>query len=169
MAHELPGKKTDHAYPVFLSPNQPPPSVPRRRESIPGKVRRPYPGSSLSRGPLQSGGESGKTGLDKQNISPYDTERQRFAADAVAETTAIERVEQFGAKRSNFAENRGPAPNKPATISYKIKCSKVAHNCPHPSHIRPLIRPHPSTRAPIPPTPVTPGSPACGSSSRQTT
>ena len=32
---------------------------PRRRESIPGKVRCHYPGSSLSRGPLQSGGESG--------------------------------------------------------------------------------------------------------------
>ena len=31
----------------------------RRRESIPGKVRRHYPGSSLSRGPLQSVGNLG--------------------------------------------------------------------------------------------------------------
>ena len=44
-----------------LVPNPPPPSFPRRRESIPGKVRHHYPGSSLSRGPLRSGGESGLT------------------------------------------------------------------------------------------------------------
>ena len=42
-----------------MAPNPPPPSFPRRRESIPGKVRHHYPGTSLSRGPLRSGGESG--------------------------------------------------------------------------------------------------------------
>ena len=45
------------------TPSHPPPSFPRRRESIPCKARRHYPGSSLSRGPLQSGGDSGVRGL----------------------------------------------------------------------------------------------------------
>ena len=71
--------------------------------------------------------------------------RLNIATGAWAEAhTPIRGVEQSGTKRNNFTENLGAAPNKPAPISYKIKCSKVAHNCPHPSHIRPqlpLIRP----------------------------
>ena len=39
-------------------PNPPPPSFPRTRESIPNKVRRHDAGSSPSRRPAQSGGES---------------------------------------------------------------------------------------------------------------
>ena len=45
--------------PTSVIPAQSLPPRRRGRESIPGKVRHHYPGTSLSRGPLRSGGESG--------------------------------------------------------------------------------------------------------------
>ena len=58
-------------------------------------------------------------------------QRLNIATGAWAEAhTPIRGVEQFGTKRNNFTENRGPAPNKPARTKLQIKCSKVARNCP---------------------------------------
>ena len=60
--------------PTSVIPAQSLPPRRRGRESIPGKVRHHYPGSSLSRGPLRSGGESNLFRLrEKQRRSPEGT------------------------------------------------------------------------------------------------
>ena len=81
-------------------------------------------------------------------------QRLNIATGAWAEAhTPIRGVEQFGTKRNNFTENRGPAPNKPARTSYKSSvpkspvtapntsaivrnCPSSAHECPNPSNPR---------------------------------
>ena len=54
MTPDRPGGTAAHA----ITQNPPPPSFPRRRESIPDRVRHHDTGSSLPRRPAQSGGES---------------------------------------------------------------------------------------------------------------
>ena len=142
------------------NPNPPPPSFPRKREPIPDRVRHHDTGSSPSRPPTQSGGESRPTQIphprrSREGGNPSPTGCTTMTPESVRHAPRPNQVGNLGQPKCphlrRSREGGNPSPTGCATMT-----PEAVRHAPRPNQVGNLGQPKsptsvvPARREPIP-------------------